>query len=372
MEDKNYYQILGVPKGASPAEIKKAYRRLAKQYHPDTHQGDKAAEDKFKEISQAYDSLGDPKKRRQYDQMRSAFAQGFRPGGFDFQGGGIDLGELFRRAGRKRQARPSGSHFQDFMGMGGLGDILSGFMDLGGRRQRPERGGDIISNLKITFDQAWRGGKVKLKVKREEICPVCGGSGAAPGSKPQTCPACQGRGTVTIVQGGFAVSRPCPHCYGRGKIITQPCPECRGKGRIETVKTVSVKIPAGVADGARIRLKGQGQVGQAGRPSGDLIIIVRVKPDPRFTLRGRDLYLRLRAPLRLAARGGRLSVPLPVGKVLLKVPSGTRPGAVFKVKGQGVPKSGHRGAGNLYVTLHVPIPSQPTAEEKELLKLIGR
>ena len=372
MENKDYYQILGVPKNAPPEEIKKAYRRLAKEYHPDTHQGDKAAEEKFKEISQAYDTLGDPKKRGQYDQMRSAFAQGFRPGGFDFRGGGVDLGDLFRQAGRQRQARPSGFHFQDFMGMGGLGDILSGFMDLGGRsrRRNPEKGSDIISNLKITFEQAWRGGKVKLKVKREDTCPVCAGSGAAPGSKPQTCPACQGRGTVTIVQGGFAVSRPCPHCYGRGKIITQPCPRCRGRGRIEAVKTVSVKIPAGVATGARIRLKGQGQSGSNGAPSGDLIIAVQVKPDPHFTRKGHDLYARLRAPLRLAARGGRLAVPLPTGKVFLKIPPGTRPGTVFKVKGQGVPHSKQGVRGNLYVTLQIPIPPHPTAEEKELLKQI--
>ena len=376
MEQKNYYKILGVGEKATQAEIKKAYRKLAKGCHPDTHPGDEQAEERFKTISEAYDILGDEKKRKQYDQMKQAFSQGFRPGGFDFSGAGsgegFDINDLFRQAGRGRGGTHRTVNYEDLGGMGGLGDIFSQFMDQGShfrsRRAAPQKGKDLNAEVTISFNQAIKGGKVKLTLQREEVCPDCSGTGAAPGSKPQPCPQCGGSGTVTMTQGGFAVSRPCPHCYGKGVIIAQPCGRCGGAGMAPVKKQLTVKIPAGVAPGARIRLSGQGEPGPGGGPPGDLILRVNVGADPNFTRKGLDLYTAISVDLVTAALGGKVKIKTLRGDLFLKIPSGTQPGSVLRMKGQGISQAGGKKKGDLYVTVNVKIPKKLTPEQKELLK----
>ncbi len=369
--EKDYYKILGVSRTAAPEEIKKAYRKLAKGCHPDTHPGDPQAEERFKEISQAYDILGDEKKRKQYDQMKSAFSQGFRPGGFDFGGAGVDLNDLFGGGG------PQGRRvkYEDLGGMGGLGDIFSQFMDQGSHfrqaRAAPQRGRDISSAVTISFDQAIAGGKVRLTVQRSQVCPECSGTGAAPGTTPEPCPQCGGSGTVTMTQGGFGISRPCPRCYGKGMVIAQPCPRCGGRGSAPVAKKVSVKIPAGIAPGAKIRLPGQGEPGPGGGPPGDLILRVEVGDDPRFTRKGADLYTRVSVDMVTAALGGKTAVRTLTGEASLKIPPGTQPGTVLRLRRQGAPRTGTDRKGDLFVTVDVAIPRKLSARQKELLRQLG-
>ncbi len=377
MEQKDYYKILGVSPSASQNEIKKAYRKLAKENHPDTHPGDKPAEERFKEVSQAYDVLGDAAKRKQYDQMKAAFAQGFRPGGFDFggaSGAGFDINDLFRQAGRAGGQKTRVS-YEDLGGLGGLGDIFSQFMDQGSRfrqeRAAPRKGRDLTSEVSISFDQAVKGGKVKLTLEKNEACPECHGSGAAVGSKAETCPQCSGRGTVVMTQGGYAVSRPCPQCYGKGKIITKPCPRCRGTGEGRVRKKVTVKVPAGVSSGTSIRLKGQGEPGPGGGPPGDLLLRVHVKKDPHFTRKGADLHTEVKVDFLTAISGGKVQVKTLAGEAALKIPPGTQPGTVFRLKKQGAPKPGTNKKGDLYVKVNVSIPKKLTAEQAELLKKVA-
>lgn len=371
MEQKDYYKILGVSKTSSQDEIKKAYRKLAKGCHPDTHPGDKQAESNFKEISEAYDILGNEKKRKQYDQMKAAFSQGFQPGGFDFSGGGFDLNDFLRHAARSGGGKGRRVQYEDLGGLGGLGDIFSQFMDQGAHfreaRSAPRKGKDLSANVKITFDQAIQGGKVKLTIQRQETCPECAGSGAAPGSHPEVCPECNGAGTVVITQGGFGISRPCPRCYGKGKIIMNPCPNCRGLGVAPARKKISVKIPAGVSTGSKIRLRGQGEPGPGGGPPGDLILTVTVGLDPRFTRKGADLYTEASIDMVTAALGGTATVPTLKGEAALKIPPGTQPGAVLRMKKQGSPKPGSKKQGDLYITVKVNIPRKLTSKQKELL-----
>ena len=376
MDNKDYYKVLGVSPQAKPGELKKAYRSLAKQYHPDTHAGDAVAAEKFKEISEAYDVLGNEKKRRQYDQMRAAFSQGFRPGGFDFNGAGINLEDLLRGAGRPSGGKGArGFSYQDLSGLGGLGDIFSSFMDHGGhyRRERahhPRRGDDINARVEVPFNLALKGGKVRLTVKRPENCASCAGSGAAPGSKPEVCPECGGRGTVVIPQGNLAVSRPCPHCYGRGQVINQPCPRCGGEGVISATRKISVRIPAGVKPGAVIRLAGQGEGGTAGGPPGDLLIGVEIKPDSRFRREGNDLCTSVKVDLSTALLGGKVRVETPDGNVNAKIPAGTQPGTTLRLKGKGMP-AGKGCRGDLLVHLNVSIPRNLSEEQKAKLKDLG-
>ena len=371
MEQKDYYKILGVSKTASQDEIKKAYRKLAKGCHPDTHPGDKQAEENFKEISEAYDILGKEEKRKQYDQMKAAFSQGFRPGGFDFGGGGFDLNDILRQSARGRGGGRGNVQYEDLGGLGGLGDIFSQFMDQGSHfrqaRSAPRKGNDLSTRVTITFDQAIQGGKVKLTIQRRETCPDCNGSGAAPGSTPEICPECNGAGTVVMSQGGFGISRPCPRCYGKGKIITHPCIRCGGTGIAPVQRKLTVKIPAGVSSGAKIRLGGQGEPGPGGGPPGDLILRVTVGDDPRFTRKGADLYIEVSIEMTTAALGGKANVKTLTGDAVLKIPPGTQPGTVLRLKKQGSPKPGSKKKGDLYVTVNISIPKKLTAKQKELL-----
>lgn len=375
MNSKDYYKVLGVSASASGAEIKKAYRALAKKYHPDTHPGDKAAEERFKEVSEAYDILADEGKRKQYDQMRSAFSRGFRPGGFDFSGSGIDLEELFRRSGKGGASgrRPEHFSYADLGGLGGLGDIFSQFMDQGGfyRREHshsPRRGQDISAEVSVPFQLAFKGGKVRLTVKRSEDCPACSGSGAAPGSAPRPCPECAGRGVVVIPQGQLAVSRPCPRCYGRGVLIDRPCPSCRGAGSRAATRKISVRVPAGVRPGSVIRLPAQGERGSAGAPPGDLLIRIEVTPDRLFRRSGDDLLTVIKLDLGIALAGGKVKVETPDGPVTAKVPPGTQPGTVLRLKGRGFPRGRGDARGDLLVRLNVSIPRDLSPEQKAKLK----
>ncbi len=370
MSKKDLYKVLGVSRSASPDEIKKAYRRLAKKYHPDAHPGDKTAEEKFKEVSQAYDILGSPEKRKQYDAMASAFSRGPSPGGFDF--GGIDLGDLFGSTG----ARPGGGgqsfYYQDISGMGGLGDLFSGFMDLGDfirqSRAGPRKGSDIRSRVAISSRQAENGGTVRLKIRKTDNCAECRGSGAFGGGSGRACSECGGSGMIAIAKGGFGIQRPCPRCYGRGAIIDDPCRTCGGTGRGETTRTVSLKIPPGIRDGRIIRVKGQGNPGTRGAPPGDLLVGVSVRPSPEPEGGGKNLRATITIGLATAARGGKVRLRQAGKSALLTIPPRTRPGTVFRLKGGG---SG-RPPGDLLVKVDVKIPERPTAEEKELIEMISR
>ncbi len=354
--EKDYYQVLGVPKNASQAEIKKAYRKLAQRYHPDANRGDKTAEERFKEISAAYDVVGDEEKRKQYDRVREMAASGFAggfPGGYqgaDFPGGG-----------RVR--------FEDLGDLGDLGDLFGGLF--GGRRgrggrARPQRGADLETEVRVSFEEAMAGTTVPVRFDGPAPCPRCGGSGAEPGTSPTTCPRCGGDGEVTVNQGFFAVSQTCPTCHGAGRVVQTPCTECRGSGSVRRTRSFQVRIPAGVKDGARIRLAGRGEPGGPGGRPGDLYVAVRVTPHPLFKRKGSDLTLELPVTFAEAALGANVTVPTLNGPVKLKVPGGTQSGQTFRIRGKGAPRKG--GSGDLLVTVKVDVPKRLSREEKQLLK----
>ncbi len=374
MSAKDYYKILGVDEKAGDAEIKKAYRRLAKQCHPDANPGDKQAEERFKEISEAYEVLGDKAKRQKYDQMRK---MGIGGEGFNFQG--FDFGNYdfsgFRTSKGRRPGR-GGFSQQGFDIFGGLGDIFAQFFDMGERtRQRqtgPRRGDDIGVRVSVSFEVSVSGGKTSFAVEKETTCPVCHGGGAKPGSQVQACPECGGLGHITIGQGGFGVSRPCPKCFGRGQIITNPCDRCHGSGHTKGRRTYTVKIPAGTEDGKQIRLKGQGQPGVAGGPPGDMIVTVRVQPHRFFSRCGSDIRCEVTLNLAQAVHGATLRVRSVDGKkIQVKVPPGTQDGTALRLKGMGIAKNGRR-RGDQYVTVRVKKPAHPTKEEEALLEQLDQ
>ena len=358
MAKQDYYEILGVKKNASPDEIKKKYRELAKKYHPDKNPGDKAAEERFKEIQEAYDVIGDPKKRAEYDEMKEAEKRGF---GFG------DAGDFF--SGGKSKWKHSGSGFEDF---GGIGDLFSRFFDRGervrGSRYGPTRGNDITVELNVPFEKSISGWDTVINISRDEDCPTCHGTGAEPGSKTKTCPVCNGKGTVESVQGGFAFSRPCPRCYGRGTIIEQPCHTCGGRGQVKQNRKISVKIPPGVTDGMRIRVPGQGEPGIAGGPRGDLYIIPRIEGHHFFKRKGDDIYCEITIDFIQAILGVTVMVSTVDGKVKLKIPPGTQPGAVLRLKGRGIKRRNGSGRGDQFVKVNVSLPKYITPEQRELLK----
>ena len=351
--DKDYYKVLGVAKNASAAEIKKAYRKLAQQHHPDANPGDTQAEDRFKEISAAYDVLGDEDKRKQYDQVRDMAASGFGSGGSPGGGGGFGGGF------------PGGVRFED---LGDLGDLFGGLFG-GGRRgggSGPTRGADLETTVTVAFDDAMTGTTMPVRISGPAPCETCHGSGAAPGTSPTTCPRCGGSGAVAVNQGLFQMSQPCPVCHGSGRVVQTPCPTCGGTGSRRRTRSFQVKVPAGVKDGARIRLAGRGEPGAAGAQAGDLYVRVRVQPHAFFGRSGHDLTLELPVTYAEAALGADVRVPTLNGPVTMKVPAGTPNGKTFRLKGKGAPKRG--GHGDLLVTTRIEVPRKLSKPERELLK----
>jgi molecular chaperone DnaJ len=354
--EKDYYAALGVAKDASAAEIKKAYRKLARDLHPDKNPGDAAAEARFKEVSEAYDVLSDETRRREYDEARALFGSG----GF-------------------RGARPNGNgsfsfNVGDLFGGGGagdLGDLLGGMFGGGGGGGRgPRRGTDVESSVTIGFADAVRGVTVPLRLTAPHACATCRGSGAAPGTSPQACSACGGTGSTARSMGGFGFAEPCRQCRGAGTVIESPCPDCRGTGSVTGERTLTARIPAGVQDGARIRLKGKGWPGERGGPAGDLFLVVHVTPHPVFGRRGNHLTLTVPVTISEAALGTDLTVPTLDGSVRLRVPPGTASGRTFRVKGRGVatPKT----TGDLLVTVEVAVPQNISGAARAALETLDR
>ncbi len=339
------YDTLGVAKGASAEELKKAYRKLAREHHPDQG-GDEA---RFKEIQGAYDILSDAEKRKAYDAYGSTNGRG--PG---FGGGG------------------GGQTYQDF-DLGDLGDLFGGLFGGGGRQQQrrgpqPERGADLQTEVHISFEDALSGVQVPVRAEVETACHTCSGSGAEPGTAPTVCPQCSGRGVVSDAQGLFALSHPCPRCRGNGTIVEHPCKTCRGSGRERVQRTYQVKIPAGAKDGTKVRLKGRGEQGRGGGPAGDLYVVARVAASPIYERRGADLVVDVPVSYPDVALGAKVEVPTPEGPISLKVPAGSQPGKLLKVKGRGAPKLKGGGKGDLLARLKLTVPEEVSKKERELLE----
>ncbi len=359
MAQKDFYAVLGVSASATADEIKKQYRRLAKQYHPDTNKGDPKAAERFKEISEAHNVLGDAGKRKQYDEMR-------RLGAFD----------PFTARGPRGGARPgagaAGRRVEDFDvgGLGGLGDLFSSMFGGGARQQRPsgpEKGQSVETTLEVPFKIAALGGKVPIELEVNEECGTCGGSGAAKGAKLQACGECGGRGTISFGQGGFAVNRPCPACLGKGTVPSERCPTCNGAGASRSHKKLLITVPSGTDSASKLRLKGQGGRGVRGGPNGDILITFQVKPDAEFTREGLDLVVTAPVNVAQATLGSKVSVhTLDDKRVTITLPAGTQSGKRFRVRGQGIAKDGQRG--DLLVEVQVTVPEQLTAEQERLMQ----
>lgn len=357
-QKRDYYEVLGISKGASDEEIKKAYRKLAKKYHPDLNPGDKEAEAKFKEVNEAYGILSDAEKKAKYDQFGHAgvdpnFGAGGFSGGFDM--GDIDLGDIF------------GSFFG-----GGFG---GGF---GGQQQRanaPQRGESLRANLTVTFEEAAFGCEKGLDLTRTEACDACHGSGCEPGTTAETCPDCRGAGVVRIQRGagGFAFSTtaPCSKCRGTGKIIHTPCKVCGGNGSVRKKKRISVTIPAGIDDGQAVSLRGQGNAGKNGGPAGDLIVGVHIRPHSQFRREGTTVLYEHPVSFYQAAMGAELEIPTIDGKVKYNLPAGTQTGTTFRLRGKGIPELRGRGRGDQFVMVKVQVPTSLTAEQKAALNAFG-
>ncbi|RSM79060.1 molecular chaperone DnaJ [Amycolatopsis sp. WAC 01375] len=361
---KDFYRELGVSSDATADEIKKAYRKLAKENHPDANAGNAEAEKKFKAVSEAYGVLSDTAKRKEYDEARRLFGSG-GPGGFGFPGGGggsggFDVGDIFGQAGQQQG------------GFGGLGDILGGLFGrrggaAGATANRPQRGSDVETDVRIDFTEAVKGATLPLRLSSPATCSTCGGNGAKPGTSPRTCSTCQGSGLVSRSQGAFAFSEPCRDCRGRGTIIDDPCPECAGEGISTRTRTLTVRIPPGVADDQRIRLAGQGEPGRGGAQPGDLYVRVHVAPHALFGRQGLDLTIAVPVSFAELALGGTITVPTLEGKVSLKVPQGTASGRVLRVRGKGIAKR-DGSQGDLLVTLQAAIPAKLDDKAREALE----
>jgi len=355
---QDYYEVLGVPRTASAEEIKKSYRKLAVKFHPDKNPGNKEAEEKFKGISEAYEILSDPQKRQRYDQFgHQAFGPGAGAGGFG--GFGIDLEEALRT----------------FMGAfgGGGGSIFEDFFGGGRRASRDtaQRGSDLRFDLEIDFEEAVFGSQHDISLPLTDDCSVCHGTGAAPGSKKETCRRCNGHGVTVSSNGFFQVRQTCPVCGGTGQSVSEPCRECRGSGRVRAQHDLSLKIPAGVETGSRLRLAGKGESGTRGGPPGDLYVVIHVRPHEFFQRRDEDIYCELPIPFHVAALGGEIEVPTIHGFAKLKIPAGTENGASFRLKGKGVPATRGYRTGDQHVRVLVEVPRQLTSRQKELLKELG-
>ncbi|MCX5751697.1 MAG: molecular chaperone DnaJ [Candidatus Saganbacteria bacterium] len=356
--NRDFYEILGVSKNASAEEIKRSYRRLARQYHPDVNKA-ADAEAKFKEISEAYSILGEEKKRQQYDAFgKSGFGGG--AGG----SGGFDMGDMFR-------------NFEQGFGGGGFGDLGDLFETFFGRtsgrgQPGPAQGNDLRYDLAITLEEAASGIEKEITITHLETCQTCKGNGAKTGSKPETCKSCKGTGQVQrahrTILGMFTQVTPCPTCGGEGSTIPSPCTDCKGTGRTRQTKKLSIKIPGGIDNDQRMRVKGEGDAGQKGGPHGDLYVFINVKEHPIFKREGYDLYARLSISFVQASLGYGIEVPVLGGKEKLKIPSGTQVGTTFRIKGKGMPSLHGRGRGDEYITIIVSIPTDLSNEEKDLLK----
>ncbi|MFZ1494826.1 MAG: molecular chaperone DnaJ [Candidatus Competibacter denitrificans] len=341
MSKRDYYEILNVARNASEADIRQAYRRLAMKYHPDRNPGDQVAEDNFKEAKEAYEILADARKRAAYDQFGHAGLDNSAGGGY---GGSADLGDLF------------GGVFRDIFG-GGRGGGGQGY-----------RGSDLRYTLDLTLEEAVFGTTAKIRIPTLVSCAGCAGSGAKPGTKPTTCPTCRGVGQVRMQQGFFSIQQTCPRCQGRGTIIPEPCETCRGSGRVEEQKTLSVKVPAGVDNGDRIRLAGEGEHGEQSGPPGDLYVQIQVKPHPIFSREESDLYCQVPISFTAAALGGELEVPTLDGRVSLKIPAETQTGRVLRIRGKGVKPVRGGPTGDLLCRINIETPVNLTKEQKDLLQ----
>ena len=363
-EKRDYYEVLGIGKNATDAEIKSAYRKLAKKYHPDLNPGNKEAEEKFKEVNEANDVLSDPQKRQRYDQFgfagvdpNYAAANGGGAGGFGGGFGGVDLGDIFG----------------DIFG-GGFGGGFSGFG--GGSSTRtanaPRKGHDIQASVILTFEEAAHGCSKKITINRQDTCPDCGGTGAAKGTSPETCPDCGGRGYVVTQQrtpfGVMQSQQPCSHCGGRGTIIRNPCKTCRGTGKTAARKSLEINIPAGIDDDQNIALRGQGDAGSNGGPAGDVIVHVTVKADPMFERDGYDVTIHVPITFSQAVLGDDVEVPTVDGRIVQHIPEGTQSGIKFRLRGQGIQYLNGRGRGDQYVIVDVEIPKKVTRAQREALK----
>lgn len=360
-DKKDYYEVLGLQKGASDQEIKKAFRKLAMKYHPDRNPGDKEAEEKFKEINEAYTVLSDPDKKRKYDQF--GFAGVDPNAGFGGAGGGSGFGT----------GGFGGFGFDDIFNMFTGGS--SGFGGFGGTQQRanaPRKGRDLQARVSIKFEEAAFGVKKKIDLNKYVVCKTCGGEGTAPGTHKRTCSRCGGTGRISSVQntafGRFQTEHDCPDCGGTGKIIDTPCPDCKGKGKVRKRVKIEVNIPAGVNNEDVIPIRGQGEPGENGGPTGDLYIVIRVEPDEVFTRDGDDLYLEIPITFDQAALGAKITVPTLDGKVSYEVPAGTQPGTVFRLKGKGVKSVRSGGTGDLYVTVNLEVPTKLSGAQKEAIR----
>ena len=344
MSRRDYYEILEVSRSASDQEIKSAYRKLALKFHPDRNQGDKKAEERFKEAAEAYAILSDPEKRTRYDRFGHAGvggAQGFDPSQF--------------------------SGFEDIFS--GLGDIF-GFGG-GARRAGPQRGADLRYDMEIPFEQAAKGAETHIQIPRQETCDTCHGNGAAPGSSPTICPQCRGTGQLRYQQGFFTVARTCGQCRGAGKVITKPCPTCHGQGSVEQARKLTVKIPAGIATGQRLRLSGEGEAGTLGGPPGDLYVVIFVREHEFFRRDGNDLHCTVPLPFTTLALGGEIKVPGIDHEQTVKIPESTQTGTTFRLRGKGMPDVSGRGHGDLMVTVQAVTPKKLTREQRKLLEQLA-
>ncbi|MEJ2678333.1 MAG: molecular chaperone DnaJ [Gemmatimonadota bacterium] len=352
---KDYYQVLGVAEKATPEEIKKAYRRLAKRFHPDANPDDPQAAERFKDIGEAYAVLSDAEKRKKYDQMRRLGPLG----GFGF-------------TGRPRPGAGETTFSMDDLGdLGGLGDLFSSIFDLGKRRRQrgrgSQRGGDMEYTVEISFGVASRGGKIDITVPITEECTVCNGTGAKPGTSLKTCAECKGSGMISFGQGGFAVNRPCPACLGRGQVPATPCTACGGTGQVRQDRKIRVNVPAGVETGSRMRLSGQGERGYGGGAPGDLIIVFHVKTDRFFRRDGLDIHCTVPINVAQATLGSKIRVRTVDGKrVTLKIPPGTQSGTRFRIPGQGIQKMDRRG--DQYVRVKITVPEELSPEQERLMR----
>jgi molecular chaperone DnaJ len=350
---RDYYEVLGLSRGATEADIKTAYRKLAVRYHPDKNPGDHEAEERFKEAAEAYSVLSDAEQRARYDRFghagvsSGAGAAGWGAAGF----GGIEdiLGDLF-----------------------GFGDVFGGRGGGGGgRRSAAQRGADLRYDLEMTLEEAAGGMTAQLRIPRLEACDACQGAGAAPGTQPETCPTCSGAGQVRYQQGFFSVARTCGNCRGSGRVIKTPCEACKGAGRVERERSMEVKIPSGVETGSRLRLAGEGEAGAQGGPAGDLYVVIHVKEHEQFERQGNNLYASVPVTFAQAALGSEVTVPTLEGQQPLKIPAGTQTGTVFRLKGNGMPVLGGRGRGDMFVSVTVVTPTTLTRDQRKLLEQLA-